>query len=106
LKVGLLCEHFCRLLAHMDAHRYDVCRPEVADPAMPTRPFLDFGAGYVQRVIDQLPRQGGRMPWLTSMNYRSDVRLLRADGVVDPELHFSHSAASAAGTLTTAAVQA
>jgi monooxygenase len=104
LKVGLLCEHFCRLLAHMDAHRYDVCRPEVADPAMPTRPFLDFGAGYIQRVIDQLPRQGARMPWLTSMNYRADVRLLRADGVVDPELHFSRSAASAAGTLTTAAV--
>ena len=26
LKVGLLCEHFCRLLAHMDAHGYDSVR--------------------------------------------------------------------------------
>ena len=27
LKVGLACEHFCRLLAHMDARGYDVARP-------------------------------------------------------------------------------
>lgn len=91
LKVGLLCEHFCRLLAHMDAHGHDVCRPEVSDPAMPTRPFLDFDAGYVKRAIDQLPRQGDRMPWLTSMDYRTDVKLLRADSVLDPELHFGRA---------------
>ncbi|WIM99620.1 NAD(P)/FAD-dependent oxidoreductase [Actinoplanes oblitus] len=88
LKIGLLCEHFCRLLKHMEAQGYDICRPEVADPDMPTRPFLDFGAGYIQRVVDQLPRQGSRMPWLTSMDYQSDVKLLRADDVTDRELHF------------------
>lgn len=92
LKIGLLCEHFCRLLEHMDEHGYDVCRPELADPAMPTRPFLDFAAGYIQRVVDDLPRQGDRMPWLTSMSYSSDVRLLRADDVTDPELHFTRAA--------------
>ncbi|MFF5233060.1 flavin-containing monooxygenase [Dactylosporangium sp. NPDC000521] len=89
LKVGLLCEHFCRLLAYMDAHGHDVCRPTVGDPAMPTRPFLDFAAGYIQRVVDQLPRQGDRMPWLTSMDYHSDVKLLRDGRVDDPALHFS-----------------
>lgn len=99
LKIGLLCEHLCRLLAHMDAHGYDVCRPEPADPRMPTRPFLDFGAGYIQRAVDSLPRQGDRMPWLTSMDYRDDVRLLRADDVTDPELRFSR--ASRTGGLTT-----
>ncbi|MGW4272979.1 flavin-containing monooxygenase [Streptomyces seoulensis] len=99
LKIGLLCEHLCRLLAHMDAHGYDVCRPEPADPRMPTRPFLDFGAGYIQRAVDSLPRQGDRMPWRTSMDYRDDVRLLRADDVTDPELRFSR--ASRTGGLTT-----
>ncbi|MFQ6145928.1 flavin-containing monooxygenase [Streptomyces seoulensis] len=99
LKIGLLCEHLCRLLAHMDDHGYDVCRPEPADPRMPTRPFLDFGAGYIQRAVDSLPRQGDRMPWLTSMDYRDDVRLLRADDVTDPELRFSR--ASRTGGLTT-----
>ncbi len=88
LKIGLLCEHLCRLLAHMDEQGYAICRPEVGDPDMPTRPFLDFAAGYVQRVVDELPRQGDRMPWRTSMNYQDDVKLLRADSVLDPELHF------------------
>ncbi|AUG75418.1 Flavin-binding family monooxygenase [Kitasatospora sp. MMS16-BH015] len=91
LKVGLLCEHFCRLLAHLDAHGYDTCRPQPADPGMPTRPFLDFGAGYVRRAVDSLPRQGDRKPWLTSTDYREDLELLRSGGVVDPELRFSRS---------------
>jgi monooxygenase len=98
LKIGLLCEHFCRLLAHMHAHSYDVARPEPSDPGMPTRPFLDFAAGYIQRAVDQLPRQGDRMPWLTSMSYSSDVKLLRADSVTDPELQLSRSADRAAVT--------
>ncbi|MEU6577544.1 NAD(P)/FAD-dependent oxidoreductase [Streptomyces sp. NPDC046805] len=102
LKVGLLCEHFCRLLAHMDTYGQDICRPEVADPSMPTRPFLDFAAGYIQRVVDQLPRQGDRMPWLTSMDYHSDVKLLRADSVVDPELHFTRVETSPATAAETA----
>ncbi|GIF74808.1 flavin-containing monooxygenase [Asanoa siamensis] len=92
LKVGLLCEHFCLLLAHMDKHGYEICRPEPADPTMPTRPFLDFDAGYIRRVIDHLPRQGDRLPWLTSMHYHTDVKLLRADRVTDPELHFGRAA--------------
>ncbi|WP_448639180.1 flavin-containing monooxygenase [Geodermatophilus sp. URMC 63] len=96
LKVGLLCEHFCRLLRHMDEHGYDTCTPEPADPDMPTRPFLDFAAGYIQRAVDALPRQGDRMPWLTSMHYHSDVKLLRADSVADPELTFARAAVPAA----------
>ncbi|MFK0104052.1 flavin-containing monooxygenase [Streptomyces sp. NPDC091217] len=106
LKIGLLCEHFCRLVAHMDAHDYDTCRPEVADTSMPTRPFLDFGAGYIQRVVDRLPRQGDRMPWLTSMNYHTDVKLLRADSLLDPELHFDRATATGGtGKATTTAVR-
>ncbi|MEV6930577.1 NAD(P)/FAD-dependent oxidoreductase [Dactylosporangium sp. NPDC051485] len=89
LKIGLLCEYFCRVLAHMDAHGYDVCRPEPADPGMATRPLLDFGAGYIQRALDLLPRQGDRAPWLTSMSYHSDVKLLRHGRIADPELHFA-----------------
>ncbi|MEV4732741.1 NAD(P)/FAD-dependent oxidoreductase [Saccharopolyspora sp. NPDC049426] len=93
LKIGLLCEHFCRLLSHMDNYGLDICRPVPSDPAMPKRPFLDFNAGYVQRAVDQLPKQGDRMPWLTSLSYHSDVKLLRADDVTDPELRFSRAEA-------------
>ena len=96
LKVGLLCEHFCRLLARMDANGDDIANPVLADPAMPTRPFLDFGAGYIQRAIHRLPRQGDRAPWRTSLNYAGDVKLLRHLPVEDPELRFSRSAAGRA----------
>jgi monooxygenase len=103
LKVGLLCEHFTRLLGHMDAHGHDSCRPEPSRADMPTRPFLDFAAGYVQRAVAALPRQGDRMPWLTSMDYHSDVKLLRTGRVDDPELHFARRAAATAGETEVAA---
>jgi hypothetical protein len=60
---------------------------------VPTQPSLDFGAGYVQRAVDLLPRQGDRPPWRTSLNYYRDAKLLRHMPVEDPELHFSRSAA-------------
>ena len=93
LKVGLLCEHFTRLLAHMEATGQDTAVPVPANPDMPTRSFLDFGAGYVQRAIGGLPRQGDRKPWLTSMDYADDVALLRDADVTDPELRLTSSAA-------------
>jgi monooxygenase len=89
LKVGLLCEHFCRLLAHMDEHGYDVACPVAANPRMPLRPLFDFGAGYVRRALDELPRQGDQAPWLTSMNYAGDVKLLRRLPVEDAQLRLS-----------------
>jgi cation diffusion facilitator CzcD-associated flavoprotein CzcO len=89
LKVGLLCEYFCRLLNHMDEHGYDTCVPVPPAADMPTRPLLDFDAGYVKRSLDQLPRQGTAAPWLMSMNYQADVKLLRNGAITDPALRFS-----------------
>ncbi|MFW0794376.1 NAD(P)/FAD-dependent oxidoreductase [Gordonia sp. CPCC 205515] len=86
LKIGLLCQYFCRLLTYMDAHGYDAVRAE-ADPGMETRPLLDFGAGYVQRSLSKLPRQGTEAPWTMAMSYYSDRRQLRGD-VADEHLHF------------------
>ncbi|WP_331251031.1 flavin-containing monooxygenase [Nocardioides sambongensis] len=89
LKVGLLCEHFTRLLAYMETHGYDACVPVA--PAMETRPLLDFAAGYVQRALDDLPRQGEGAPWAMSMSYLDDVRLVRGGPVVDDALQFSRA---------------
>lgn len=84
LKIGMLCEHFCRLLTLMDERGADTVVP-VADQDMPTRPFLDFAAGYIQRAVGQLPKQGDHAPWLTSMSYWADVKLLRNSPVEDDE---------------------
>ncbi len=100
LKVGLLCEHFCHLLAHMDAHQYVSCTPELRDPAMTTRPLLAFGAGYVQRSIGQLPRQGDQAPWQVSTSYEADAKLLNVDAVADPHLRFASPRAAARAPVT------
>ncbi|WP_439028838.1 flavin-containing monooxygenase [Gordonia terrae] len=89
LKIGLLCEYFCKLLAHMDSHGQDTVWA-VADPSMPTRPLLDFGAGYVQRALDTLPKQGPEAPWVMSMSYYTDRRLFRGS-VIDDNLRFSRA---------------
>ncbi|MCR5976669.1 FAD-dependent oxidoreductase [Gordonia jinghuaiqii] len=94
LKIGLLCQYFCKLLAHMDSHGYDSVTA-IADPSMPTRPLLDFGAGYVQRALDTLPKQGPKAPWVMSMSYYTDRRLLRGD-VSDDQLRFSRSGSTRA----------
>ena len=93
LKVGLVAEHFCRLLAHMDTHRHTICYPELPSPNMPTRPFLDFGAGYVQRAMEQFPRQG-EGPWRMSMDYRADVKTLRKGPEAAHQLRLGSTAGS------------
>ncbi len=87
LKIGLLCEHFCRLLEHMERNGLEVCTPRT-EAGMRTRPLLDFGAGYVQRSVDRLPRQGDRFPWTMSWNYDQDVKVFRRGRVDDPALDF------------------
>ena len=89
LKVGLLCEHFCRLLSYMDERGQTVCVAERA-PAS-TRPLLDFQAGYVKRSIDDLPRQGGTAPWLMPMDYELDTKLFAH--IPDEHLRFSRAPA-------------
>ncbi|MHA3019924.1 flavin-containing monooxygenase [Mycobacterium sp. BMJ-28] len=94
LKVGLLCEHFCRLLTYLDTNGFDSVRPEFSDPAMPTLPLLDFAAGYVQRAAGELPRQGADGPWQMTMNYNYDAKLLRNGPVADPNLRFGVAVAN------------
>ncbi|HEY1058173.1 MAG TPA: NAD(P)/FAD-dependent oxidoreductase [Limnobacter sp.] len=88
LKVGLLCEHFCRLLNHMDETGQAVCTPRLPKDGMETRPILDFGAGYIQRALPTLPKQGVRRPWVMNMNYFFDEKVLRHGPVADEGLSF------------------
>ncbi|AKK26891.1 NAD(P)/FAD-dependent oxidoreductase [Mycobacterium sp. EPa45] len=89
LKVGLVCEHLCRLLAYMDRHGYTTVVPVVDDPNIEKRPMLDFSAGYVQRSVDLFPQQGATGPWTVEMDYWADHDRLRKGPVEDPALRFS-----------------
>ncbi|MDN3481216.1 alpha/beta fold hydrolase [Arthrobacter sp. APC 3897] len=88
LKVGLLTRWFSRLLTRMDRLGHTAAVPE-APAGMPTRPLLDFGAGYIQRSMADLPRQGTQAPWLMTMNFLADRRDLQKGALVDGHLQFS-----------------
>jgi hypothetical protein len=75
-------------MQHMTEQDKQICQPELPDPNMPTRPLLDFGAGYVQRAIDNLPRRGMSAPWDVAMDYKVDAKNLRFGSVTDDCLKF------------------
>jgi monooxygenase len=51
-------------------------------------PFIDFSSGYVQRSIDQFPRQGSKAPWRLYQNYFLDLFSLRFGRLNDGVLEF------------------
>ena len=92
LKVDLVGRYLTRMLAHMDAHGYDICVPEYTGGAEGTGPLLDLASGYVQRSLDELPRTGPEAPWNMSMSHNVNRRQLLADPIADPALRFSRVA--------------
>jgi cation diffusion facilitator CzcD-associated flavoprotein CzcO len=91
LKADLTSEYVCRLLNHMDAHGYRRCAPEV-DPSVAEQPLLDFTSGYVQRSLDQFPKQGSKEPWKLRQNYVFDIRTIRRGPIDDGAMRFSNGA--------------
>ena len=93
LKVDLVGQHLCRLLAHMDARGFDTVVPELDDPALERLPYFDFKAGYIQRGMPAFPRRGSHGPWtVPELSYAQDVARLRQGPIEDPSLRFEASA--------------
>jgi cation diffusion facilitator CzcD-associated flavoprotein CzcO len=89
LKVDIVCEHFVRLIQHMDASGQATMVPVMDEPGMARLPLFDLGAGYVRRRIASFPHGGDRGPWTATMAYEQDVARLRHGPVEDPALHFT-----------------
>lgn len=62
----------CRVLNEM-SRRDAVSVVPVPDEPLEPRPLIDLAAGYVQRSIDEFPRQGHRGPWRVRQNYLVDA---------------------------------
>ncbi|HEY3530464.1 MAG TPA: NAD(P)/FAD-dependent oxidoreductase, partial [Nocardioides sp.] len=88
LKVDLVAEFTCRLLAHMAEHGYRRVVPR-PDPAVGPVPLMDFTSGYVLRALDQLPHQGDREPWRLRQSYLRDRRTIRRSPLEDGVLDFA-----------------
>ena len=93
LKCDLTCLYVCRLLNHLDVKGLRQCTPRRTDPTVTETPWLDFTSGYVQRTLDQFPKQGSRAPWKLYQNYARDLLSLKFGKVEDGEMAFSNPAA-------------
>jgi monooxygenase len=88
LKCDLTCAYVARLINYMDRRGYVACTPRRRDPSVAPEPLIDFSSGYVQRAIDQFPRQGSRKPWKLYQNYVKDLLNLRFGSIDDGALEF------------------
>jgi monooxygenase len=89
LKADLVSRYVSRLLNYMDAHSYDRATPQAPQDDSADQPFLDFQSGYVQRSLDQLPKQGRRAPWRLRQNYLRDLAMMRGGSLRDEGMLFS-----------------
>ena len=92
LRADLTCEYVCRLLNHMDATGTTQCTPRLQpeDKGMAEKSWIDnFSAGYMERVMDQFPKQGDREPWINPQNYARDKKLFRESPLDDGAMQFS-----------------
>ena len=94
LKCDLSCAYVARLINHMDRCGYVACTPRLRDPSVRPEPLIDFSSGYVQRAIDQLPRQASKKPWKLYQNYVRDLLTLRFGSVDDGALEFARRGAT------------
>jgi monooxygenase len=77
LRVDLLGDFTCRLLAHMDELGARVVVPQLRDEDqdMELVSWIDpenFNAGYIMRNLHLMPKQGTRSPWLHVQDYETD----------------------------------
>jgi hypothetical protein len=54
-----------------------------------TAPFIGLSAGYVQRSLAALPKQGARAPWKLYQNYVRDLLLMRRGPLEDQGIRFT-----------------
>jgi cation diffusion facilitator CzcD-associated flavoprotein CzcO len=91
LKADLVAMYVCRLLNVMKRRGVAVATPRVGAEDVEAEPFVDFTSGYIQRVADELPKQGTKKPWRLNQNYALDVMALKF-GSIDASMEFSHPA--------------
>jgi monooxygenase len=77
LKCDLTSEYVCRMLNYLDNNKFDYCVARNNDPNLERIAFLDLASGYVDRSIDQFPKQGRTAPWRLQQNYLLDILSLR-----------------------------
>ena len=92
LKAELTSMYFCRLINYMDRKGWKSAVPQATDD-IGEQPLMNFSAGYVQRALAHLPKQGLKKPWTLEQNYPRDIMALRYGKLNDGALKFSRGTA-------------
>lgn len=88
LRADLISQYAVRLVSHMKENGYTRAVP-IPPEDMSRNPWIDFQAGYLQRVMDKLPSQGDRHPWLNIQDYKTDIKLMLEEPIDDGAVKFS-----------------
>ncbi len=99
LKADLIARYVCRLLTHLDRNGYAAATP-LAPAEGGSEPFLGLSAGYVQRSLTALPKQGSRAPWKLNQSYLRDLLLMRRAPLEDEGIRFTRPVRERAGATT------
>ncbi len=94
LRADLTAEYACRLLNELGrtGNRQATPRlPEAEREAMPARPWIDgFSSGYIQREMHRFPKQGDRIPWRNTQDYKVDREVMNHAPIEDGVLELSN----------------
>lgn len=94
LRADLVSDYLCRLFDHMAERQAKTVVPRLReeDAGMELHPWIlpeNFNAGYIQRALPVLPRQGDRQPWVMTQDYFADREDLPEADFEDGTLDFS-----------------
>ena len=106
LRADLTAEYACRLINEMDALDARQCVAVLAtrDSNMAAKPWIEnFSAGYIQRSLDLMPKQGEEDPWRNTQDYALDKKIIRDAPLEDGVMTFRDRVTSIveAGTQST-----
>ena len=93
LRVDILGDFVCRLLARMKAGGNNIVTPALRpqDQGMALKPWIEpdnFNPGYLARGMHLLPQQGINEPWRHDQDYMRDLRELPAADLDDGALKY------------------
>jgi cation diffusion facilitator CzcD-associated flavoprotein CzcO len=92
LKADLICNYVCRLLNFMDRKGMRQVTPK-SHGETAVAPFVEkFTPGYIQRALENWPKQGTKAPWRVYQNYIRDTFALKWSALDDGALEFSNPA--------------
>ncbi len=93
LKADIVARYTCRLIAEADRQGVTTVVPVLTDSSgLEDEVVFDFSSGYIQRSLDELPKNGRAAPWRLNQDYLGDRSQLLSGPLADGVLAFRNPA--------------